>query len=232
MAIRRLANRGARMYSFMTRFVKRLPHAAIFAILLAVSLTCASCTFNDIKITAPDVAALATPPKPAIPLRVGLYIPPGLKDFNYTESIGRGRTEWLTGVEIQAMIENSARRMFREVVALAPTDTTKEFQARNLDAVVSVGSVLIKETPAAFAHRLHMVDVSATWDISTTSGKIIFSSKPVGHGERNIPWPIMVDAMQRLMKEASVAGFADYFGKVETEIQGSSWWKDESWRSK
>jgi hypothetical protein len=203
---------------------------------LLAALMCASCSAPKVRVTAQDVAALAGSPQPPIPLRAGLFTPEDLKNFNWTEAVGRGKSDWLTGVEIRAMIEQAAPRIFKEVVLVTAAETPKDFQAKNLDVIVSVGSINISETPVAgsriFGERLYGVDVVAQWDISSPDGKRIFFCKPTGHGETKMPFPMGRTTAMELMKRSYVAAFDDQFKKAAAEITGSGWWKDTSWRTK
>ncbi len=186
--------------------------------------------------TAQDVAGLASSPSPPISLRVGLFIPAEITNFNWTQAVGRGKSDWLTGVEIQAMIDQAVRRMFKEVVPVAPGEATKDLQMKNLDALVSIASITVSEIPLTgarvFGERLYKVDVIGQWDISSPDGKPLFFTKPIGHGEAKMPFPMGRTTMAELCKKAFVLAFNDYFEKVATEITASGWWKDTSWQSK
>ena len=199
-------------------------------------LLCASCSTSKVWVTAQDVAGLASSSPPPISMRVGLFIPEDLKNFNWAEPFGRGRSEWLAGVEIQAMIEQAARRMFREIVPVTAAETAKDFQAKNLDALVSVGFITVTEVPLAgsrlVGERLYKVDVGGQWDVSSPDGKRLFFTKPSGHAETKMPFPMGPTTARELLKKTFVVAFNDYFGKVTAEITASGWWKDTSWRNK
>jgi len=199
-------------------------------------LLCASCATSKVRVTAQDVAGLAGNSPPPISMRVGLFIPEDLKKFNWTEAVGRGKSDWLTGVEIQAMIDQAARRTFKEVVPVTAAETARDFQAKNLDALVSVGSISVSEVPVTgsrvFGERLYKIDVVGQWDVSSPDGKRLFFTKPIGHGETKMPFPMGRTTMNELCKKTFVLAFDDHFEKATAEITASGWWKDTSWRSK
>jgi len=203
---------------------------------LLPALLCASCSTPKVRVTAQDVAGLASSSPPPISMRVGLFIPEDLKNFNWTEAVGRGKSDWLTGVEIQAMIDQATRRMFKEVVPVTAAETAKDFLAKNLDALVSVGSINVAEVPVAgsrmVGERLYKIDVVGQWEVSSPDGKRLFFTKPSGHGETKMPFPMGRTTMAELSKKTFVLAFNDYFNKATAEITASGWWKDTSWRSK
>ncbi len=204
-------------------------------LVLLPALLCASCAAPKVRVTAQDVGNLTSRSASPIPLRVGLFLPEDLKNFNWTEAVGRGKSDWLTGVEIQAMIDQAARRMFKDVALVAAGETTKELQAKNLDALVSVGSINVTEVPVTgarmFGERLYQVDVVGQWDVSSVDGKRLFFTKPVGHGQVKMPFPMGRTTMAELCKKAFVLAFNDHFEKATTEITVSGWWKDTSLRN-
>lgn len=134
------------------------------------------------------------------------------------------------------MIDRTARAIFAEVVPVGAGETTADFQAKNLDALVSIVSVTVFEIPLTgaqvFGERLYQVNVVGQWDISSPDGNPLFFTKPIGHGETKMPFPMGRTTMAKLCKQAFVLAFNDYFAKVTTEITSSGWWKDTSWQSK
>jgi hypothetical protein len=197
-------------------------YCALSVLLAAAVLT--ACSTSNVKVTAQDVAALNGSPQQVIPLRAGFFISDEIL-------LAGTRSPFVGGPETKQIFEQAARRMFKELVPLTASETPSDYRAKKLDVVVSVESIQPDEGAfRAFGERVARIHVVAQWKIVSADGNRVFFTKTSGQGEVKIPFR-PVNAVP-YWKKAFVLAFADHLKKASTEITGSGWWKDTSWRMK
>lgn len=155
----------------------RIPNQSIccaLSVLLATAVL-TGCSTSNVKVTAQDVAALIGSPQQVIPLRAGFFIS-GDPDKIL---VAGTKSPFLGGPEIQQIFEQAARRMFNELVPLTASETASDYQAKNLDVVLSVESIQPDEGAfRAFGERVARIYVVAQWKIVSADGIEFSSRKP------------------------------------------------------
>lgn len=192
-----------------------------------------SCTIeypvHKYKITPNDVPTLTREPRQKIPFRVGFFMDSGELDYiAEAEWLGlfSGSKGPLIDVEVRALFDRAARRMFKEVVPIAATEVVWDPRAKNLDVVVVVGAikcgVAVRDWPPTQA--LLFTTITAEWTIQDPDGKPITSMISTGQGQARF-------ARDKAQREVLIEALDAHFAKVYDNIVMTAWWRDSSWKS-
>jgi hypothetical protein len=170
-----------------------------------------------------EIRILTENPVEQIPLRAGFFMSEKCKDIRYS---GRGAIQYYRkgsikrsiDFDIRKAFEQATRRMFQEVVPITATETSKDWKAKNLDVVVSVGPAVCE---SEFGHMIYTT-FSAEWSIMSPDGKLITSVRPVGETQVQPGGGA---------KKSLIAATDAHIRKVYDNIVMGAWWRDSSWKS-
>lgn len=212
------------------------PHAITATYVCCAVLVCcyvASCGGRaHHTIATGNIGALLEKPPQRIPLRAGFFIKEGLARVAYSvEALRRPLYEPpIIEFDVRATLEEAMRRMFTEVVAVSAEDTLRDFQAKNLDVVVSVGpmtydSYLGREEMIRSRAPVNIV-VTLDWAVTSPDGKLVTSTTAVGKGQARSGWD------GGGCRDAFIMAFSNQIKKAYEDIVMTAWWRDPSWRGK
>jgi len=180
-------------------------------------------------ITAQDVAAIAGESEQQIPLRVGFYMDKRFEMLpcNYgLWSSGLG----VTDIEGRPNFERAVQQMFREVVPVSATEAMEDFQAKNLDVVISirVKSCTVDLVRGALTpfHQAVKARLAAEWSVTSVDGRLLTFTNAAGEGKA------MLHMDGRGQREALLKALDAHFRKAYADIVMTGWWKDPSWKSR
>jgi hypothetical protein len=188
------------------------------------------------KITVMEIPTLTENPPERIPLRAGFFMDDKSEDVGYFGSSWycyqdmEDPSKKSMDFDVRMAFEQATRRMFQEVVPITATETSKDWKAKNLDVVVSVGPAVCearwgRET-LFLSSRVMYTTLSAEWSIVSQDGKTITSVRPAGEGEAPRGENLIG------LKKALVNAVDAHIRKVYDSIVMSAWWRDSSWKSK
>ncbi len=184
------------------------------------------------KITTQEIPTLAADSPRRIPLRAGFFMDERFKEVGYG---GRGAAFYHPGdktaidFDVRAAFEQATRRMFQDVVLITATETSKDWKAKNLDVLVSVGRASCvsdwgreRWPPNS---QLMYATFNAEWSVTSLDGRIITRVRPGGEGQAPRRRSLIG------LKEALVKAVDAHIRKVYDSIVTSAWWRDSSWKT-
>jgi hypothetical protein len=183
-------------------------------------------------VTTQEVPTLAADPPQRIPLRAGFFMDERFQEVAYG---GRGVAFYHPGhktavdFDVRAAFEQATRRMFQEVVPVTATETSIDWQAKNLDVLVFAGRASCvsdwgRERWPPNSQLIYATFI-AEWSVMSPDGKMITRVRPAGEGQAPRRRSLIG------LKEALVQAVDAHVGKVYDNIVMSAWWRDSSWKS-
>jgi len=215
----------------MSLNVMRLLSLACFVFACLFLTSCGEPVHYTVR--AQDVAAIAGESEQKVPLRAGFYMG---KSFEMLPvSYGLWTTNMgSTDVEGRPYFEGAVRRMFQEVVPVSATDTIADFQKKNLDVIVTVGSIrctleLLRGamSPLESDWGLEVkAKLAAEWSVTSIDGKQLTFTNVLSEEKAR---KRMDNSGQR---DALLKALDAHYRKAYADIVLTGWWKDPSLKSR
>lgn len=184
------------------------------------------------EITTQEIPILTADSPQRIPLRAGFFMDERFRELTYG---GRGAAFYHPGnktaidFDVRAAFEQATGRMFQDVVPITATETSKDWQGKDLDVLVSVGRASCvsdwgreRWPPNS---QLIYATFSAEWSVTSLDGKMITRVRPGGEGQAPRRRSLIG------LKEALLQAVDAHIEKVYDNIVMSAWWRDSSWKT-
>jgi len=182
-----------------------------------------------------DIAALVNDTQQKIPLRAGFFVDKRFERIIYT---GEGSLYYTHGdwtrisFDVRGAFQQSVQTMFKEVVPVSAGETLRDFEAKNLDVIVSVGPVvcesyLERSMGLRFGWQWPInARITADWAITSQDGRLVTSTRALGEGRAEI------GGKGQGCAQAFVQALDAQFKKAHDDIVMTAWWKGSSWKSR
>lgn len=185
-------------------------------------------------VTTKDIPILADNAHQKIPFRAGFFMDERFAKVTYSvEALRRPLYEPpVIEFDARAALEQAVRRMFTEVMPVAATETIRDFEAKNLDVLVSIGpmnceSHLSRDAVVSLRSRVPInIMVTMDWAVTSPDGRLVTSTKAIGEGQAQSGWN------GEGCRDAFIVALNDHLKKAYGDIVMTSWWRDSSWKSK
>lgn len=218
------------------QYKKLILLSILIILILNLLLSCAT-VFSKLKVIVPKDSELTKGEvENKIPLIVGLYLKPHIKNYTY-EGKSLDKMYYFTTIHIgeafSANSEKMLKNIFQQVVIIDQMDT--DLSEKNIDVIVAPEILDITsqfKVPAGEKSRKLVSQMTIRWDIGSPDGKIIYTTMIMGEAIVKFLKRWTVSANEELEKENMLRLLKDQFSKAQEDIYSNKWWKNQWWKGR